>query len=119
MIELTLLKVTHSGEQEARKLIPYIQDCDVFGIEGAICTEREASENERVWQRLLGTDISRSRLQEMPYVSILDEKRRVYTAKVIDYLFRNKRLLWSTERFTEEEAQMVKNICKKSDLLAR
>ena len=50
MIDITLLKVKHSLVSEARKLIPFIQNCDVFGIENAGASEEEADRVERYMQ---------------------------------------------------------------------
>lgn len=64
MLEVTILKVAHgntpstSGEQEARKLIPFVQECNIFGMEFSYMTEKDARAIEMFWTGLLG--ISRS-----------------------------------------------------------
>lgn len=68
---------------------------------------------------MLTKDISRSRFHDISSIPLLDEGRKAYIAKVNDYLFRNKRLLWCVERFTAEEAKVVQGIHEKSDTLAR
>ena len=42
MLTITLLKVTHSGRAEAKKLHPFIESCDVFAPENSYCTLAEA-----------------------------------------------------------------------------
>src|SRR3989344_5312969 len=58
MLEITILKTHHRGEEEARKLLPYIQCCDVFGIESPLCTQQKAEEKEKEWTKILQQDMS-------------------------------------------------------------
>lgn len=58
MLATTVLKVRHEHEHEAKKLLPYIKECDVFAIENAFVTEGQAQEVEKVWEDLLGSGIS-------------------------------------------------------------
>jgi hypothetical protein len=53
MLDLTLLKVKHAGEKEARKLLPYVGLCDAFSPESATLTERDAKLAEEEWRRFL------------------------------------------------------------------
>ena len=49
MLDVTILKVYHSGEAEARKLEPYIAQADVFFLEHSECTEAQARGLEDEW----------------------------------------------------------------------
>lgn len=49
--EMTLLKVYHTGTDEAKKLIPYIQRCGVYSPESAAMTEEMAEEAQNDWEK--------------------------------------------------------------------
>lgn len=59
-IEITILKVSHSGEANAKKLLKYIQTCDVYGYETACSTEKIATDSENDWEDLLLKNPTRS-----------------------------------------------------------
>ena len=42
MLEVTILKVTHSGASEAKKVLDYIKNCDIYAPEVAVLTEQKA-----------------------------------------------------------------------------
>ena len=100
MLEITLLKVNHFGERQARKLLPYIMDCDAFSQEAFGLTEDSATENEKNWRDLIESEISRSRVVST-FCPGEDKHPRVleYLMKVSDYLFRQKRPQFYTERW--------------------
>ena len=65
MLTITLLKVTHSGRAEAKKLHPFIENCDVFAPENAYCSVADAVECERQWQQDLKSGRSRAHMKEV------------------------------------------------------
>ncbi|MBI4451127.1 hypothetical protein HY642_04070 [Candidatus Woesearchaeota archaeon] len=106
MIEIKLLKVDHSGEEEARKLLPYIQSCDVFGPEVAFQAAETAAHTERLWERILQSGCSLTRLKKefMPVQAYTSAgSAGEYLRKLREYTFRNKVRLWHPERFAEPQ----------------
>jgi len=107
MLEVTILKVQHSGTREARKLLPYIQNCDVFGPEDSIVTEKIALDKEKDWEKIIKSDESRFRFIGRTSDKIREiewhPERAEYLLKVYDYLFREQKPLWFPEKCSEEE----------------
>jgi hypothetical protein len=48
-LDITLLKVRHEGKEEARKLFPYIDNCDVFCPEATLCSASWVETYEQEW----------------------------------------------------------------------
>lgn len=120
MLELTILKVCHSGFAEARKLLVYIQACDVFGEENAAEQETIAEFGELEWERVLSSVKSLTAFRALQDKAIYFEQnpgRQAYGKKVREYLFRNKVFLWHAERFSQEESQGLFARLKESDAL--
>jgi len=111
MLEVTILKVEHQGSTEARKLLPYIQQCDVFGPESAFLLETDAAYTEKNWADVIKSDISRT--QFMKYSSDMIGKTEknpgiiAYKLKIYDYLFREKKPIWHPERYSENERKII------------
>ena len=53
MLEVILLKTSHAGINEAKKLERYIEWCDIYSPESAGGTEKEARSQESAWEKLL------------------------------------------------------------------
>ena len=111
MLEITILKVEHQGTEEARKLLPYIQECDVFGPESAFLLEAEAAYDEKNWRDTIKADISRT--QFLKFCSDMIEKTernpgiKAYKLKTYDYLFSEKKSIWHPERYYEDERNSI------------
>ena len=108
MLEVKILKNTHSGTEEARKLREYIQNCHVYSSEWASRTEEECSEFERGWEEILGAHLSRSKFNRLireGWANENDDFRLV----LFDYLFRNQVPLWHAERLPEMESPPLQN----------
>src|SRR3989338_3591492 len=111
MLDITILKTAHGGddcrhaELRARKLIPYIEHCDVFSIESALVTEQTARDIERVWAGVLKSKITRQKFHEGAQYFVKQERNptiRAYTTKAYEYVFRNKRALYCSERCPDD-----------------
>lgn len=119
-LEITLLKVWKEGETEAKKLLPYINNCDVYGAENAMCTEEGAARFDSDWawalknsSRTAMRDVM-SRLFDKYFLKQSPHIKR-YGVKQFDYLFVANRLIWTLERFTPEEAEKLKTMTRESD----
>src|SRR5574341_794999 len=127
MIEITILKVKHVGESEAKKLLQYMQGCDVWGLEEGFSSEETATRMEKEWMSILTSNESRSAfLQRIALNSHKKPaKEKVYLLKKFDYLFREKKPLVILERFSAREAKEAAVLyetaqhtcCKAMDLL--
>ena len=121
MLETTILKVTHAGEEEARKLLPYIQNCHVYAPEAATQTEEGAQTAENIWENILKKDISWSKVKEAHETTYNreDSELRAYRLKENNYLLRQKRKPWYLERFTQQESDLVWQLKDRADLSLR
>ncbi len=103
-LDITILKVSHSGADEAKKLVPYIQQCDVYAPEAAFGTEYGAKFAEREWITALSDDkmyrkamqnlVSRAQSLEC---ELLDQ---AYALKEQVILLRERKPKWHVERFS-------------------
>jgi len=113
MLDITILKTKHSGESEARKILPYVQSSDAFSLEifNPIMTEDKLTFKEEEWAELIGSGTSRSKFSaslDNMFTSFGDPEGPAYLRKVFDYLFRNKTPLYHAERW--KEYQQIKEI---------
>lgn len=112
MLETTLLKVKHAGAEEARKLLPYILNTDVYSVERPACTEEKATNEEQAWENIINAGMSRSafaRLSAHAHKHTPPEQQAYCTIQD-DYLFRSKVPLWGVERFQPTKAQQMKEL---------
>jgi hypothetical protein len=84
MLDVTVLKVEHQGVSEARKLIPYIEGCDIISPEGMAITREFAEKCENSWENLLDSGISRSRFLDSsePRISLATSDQKSYADRV-------------------------------------
>jgi len=117
MLEITILKVVHAGEEEAKKLLPYIKDCHVYALEAAGSTENNAQFAEKSWENTLKAGVSRSKIKEKYELAkdIGDVEIKKYGLKELDYLARQGRKLYFVERFTPEESTVVWQLRAEAD----
>lgn len=111
-LSVSLLKVYHLGMDEARKVLPYTQKCDIFSLESMGMTDDAARTEEAEWLGLIGrNDVSRNLFS----TSLKETKDRTngpnivrYCDTVMEYIFRQKIPIWHTERYaTEREADTI------------
>lgn len=119
MLEVTILKVTHAGREEARKLLPYIKQADVYAPEEAAVTEELAQQYESSWEQVLSSGWSRTR-----FIKATEEKLRLFPPNIKDYilterdyLYQRKVPIWSVERYQRQEAQRLREMKERQDLL--
>src|SRR3989344_6796956 len=106
MLEVTILKVIHNGINEAKKLMPHIQNCHVFAPEAAISTEVDSRKIELLWQKLLKKSREYVQVfQRYKHNQVGLRDKGEYFCTRDDLLYLSKRALWLTERFSNEEAR--------------
>lgn len=121
MLDITILKTAHGGddcrqaELRARKLIPYVENCDVFSIESALVTEKTAKLIENVWAGLLKSkNISRQDFAEGTEYFVKQEQNptiRAYLKKAYEYVFRNRKPLYCAERWPDDtKANIIRDL---------
>jgi hypothetical protein len=90
MLDLTLLKVKHAGEKEARKLLPYVGLCDAFSPESATLTERDAKLAEEEWRRFLKSMSHKRFIRNTTEIQRATNPPLIaeYAIRMGDYLFR-------------------------------
>ncbi|NQV91902.1 hypothetical protein HQ489_05505 [Candidatus Woesearchaeota archaeon] len=117
MLEVKLLKVTHAGKKEARKLIPYIQEADIYSPEHAGSTNEMALAMEHDWQRVLSSGGSRKHFQKVTEFGLqhLPPNQQDYAVSEKVYLFRNEVPIFYLERFTPAEAMKLFGIKQQVD----
>ena len=103
-MKITIVKGVHLGIKNAKLLLPYILETDVYSPENAKGTEEESSAHETFWLNILNSGISRSGFNELSrglYKDVKEEQKK-FLLTVGDYLFRSKIPLWYLERFTKK-----------------
>ena len=104
MIEITIPRVRHSTQEEARKLIQYVVKCDVFSPELAMENEPEAKLYEALWyKQVVSGDITRSKVKKALSASE-DTKQKEYSEAVWGYIAKNRKTIFYSERFDKEAA---------------
>ncbi len=118
MIYVKLLKVVHTEREEARKLIPYIKEADIWCPEYAGLTDDMAKVMEADWEVMIRSTLSRSTFLRKTEegLQFLPPNQRRYVLGQADYLFQNKVLIWYLERFTPEKAATVHSLKAESNL---
>jgi hypothetical protein len=111
MIDITILKVEHRTVKQARKLLPYVQACDVFGIESAGKSEQAAMKIERLWEDVINSNLSRTQFAQWEELRQREARNspeiRDYAAKADEYLFLEKKPMWYFERYSDSERQKL------------
>lgn len=116
MLNVTVLKVKHETEADARKLLRHIQGCDIYSPEHQGGTLKEAIFGEKRWREEF-LKMSRSALlKTLEGMSRADWRpENAYKTKEADYLFRQQKPVVILERFSEEESRYVLQLVEKSD----
>ncbi|HLD79916.1 MAG TPA: hypothetical protein VJA18_05125 [Candidatus Nanoarchaeia archaeon] len=121
MLEITLLKTTHHGMGQVKKLLSYISKANVYSAEGAFLTEESAEALERRWERLLSSGNSQSKSIELVREKSekLSKEVKDYESLEREYLLRNNVLLWLTERFSDRDSAKLKEGIEEEDVYRR
>lgn len=120
MLEVTILKVKHSGHDEARKLLPYLKNCDIYCVEGAALTEKGAEENEKEWEMTLSSKPNRNKFRQnlaSCLKTILKGEEYEYAIKEYEYAYLANLPTFHLERHSQEEANRINALDKESDIL--
>lgn len=111
MLEVTLLKVLHQGVDEARKLLPFIQQTDVFSPEFPGFSERDVETLEKEWEQLISSGISRSEYdreaERFLQLNCFGKLTINYIRTLRSYLFRSKIPLWHLGRLKDEDMKRL------------
>jgi len=101
-LDITILKVAHSGADEAKKLVPYIRQCDVYSPEAAFETKHGAEFAEREWVTAL-TDKNMYGQAMQNLVSLAQSAEMPDGAYALEeqvLLLRERKPKWHVERFS-------------------
>ena len=115
MLEITVYKIMHAHESEARKLIPHIQGSDVFSIEMAALSKQESLQTANSWaETLQDPGMNRTRARQKISQKFNSSKLSSgdseisYWLSVFDYLYRNNVGVWLAEQYeTREEGRAM------------
>jgi len=112
MLEVKILKVKHSGVEEAQKLTPFIQACDIYSPEQAGIPEKTARRMEADHARAIKQNWTRTRYKKFreDVFEKAEGEQQEYFARFYDDLFRARRFIWILERFAEEEVEVVRQL---------
>lgn len=115
MLELKILKVNHSGKDNAKKLIPYIENCDIFGMESGCATKEHAEEIESHWEYMLQTNKSVARLkielEEVKYSDKSIHPDEIEFEKQLDIeLYKFRKPIIVLERFSKLESKFLESL---------
>ena len=112
MLEITIYKVAHSTEREAKKLIHYIRSSNVWAPEHPFQTEERAEVSERNWAKMMKLGLSRTEFNKRLAIEVreADGPQRigyappssVHRLKVHEYMFRNNNMFYSAERWRSD-----------------
>lgn len=108
VLELRILKVVHSTEEQAKKLLPHIQWADIVGIENAYCSESEAVQSENGWLSYLKLSRTRCLKAVRADLAHMSEGEQDYFLKFSDYMYRNQRPIYLIERFPDQAVQELR-----------
>lgn len=128
MLKITKLEVVHLGEEEARKLLPFIKNADVYSPESALATEEKDRVGELGWKKILESKMSRTKFSKLrpviegnnKYVEKWNNKyvekgNNKYAEKELDYLFVNKIPIWFLERGNSERVKILNDLTVASE----
>lgn len=121
MLEIKVLKVIHYGEKEARKLIPHIENTDIYAEENAGATEEMARAHEKNWQWVINSSgwsfdqfvRNREAAQKAQRRGQDDGQYALFQSS---YLFAEKVPIYVVERFSQAEHEKIMASHKLEDL---
>jgi hypothetical protein len=114
MLKVTLLKVRHDGEQDAKKLLDHIKRCDVYAPERLAGRVEQAVPTERMWME----DLKLSRSAFLRKLESLKDGRKSdneFETKQLDYMFRQAKPMVILEKFSGEESEYLLRTFEESD----
>lgn len=114
MLETTILKAAHIFAAPAKKCLPYVQNCDVFGSEHTMVG---AGDDEAVWEQVLRGSRKKFEGFNMFVHKNLHAFERAFGELLMKYAYTERRPKWFIERYTEEESQDLARMFKESNEL--
>ena len=108
-MNITILKGTHETKNDVMKALPYMVACDMFSTENRGCTKERAERTEKEWNETLlhqSRTAVKNRVIELNKGSLFLE----FILAQTDMLYRNKKPIWFTERWTSEGAELIVNL---------
>lgn len=109
MLEVKVLKDMHSTVAEAKKVLPYIKECDILSIELSNTLREDAELYEAAWRTVIRSDMSRMKYQEkmVPIIRQVFCRNPVEfvnnVLKVHEYVFLERKPLWLIEKYSLKE----------------
>lgn len=102
MLDVKILKVHHEGADEAKKLLPHIQQTHVYSPEYPACTTIQAISSENSWNRAIAALARVGQFRD--YV---EGGEGEYVAFQNESLFAQKVPIYLVERFSPDESARV------------
>ena len=111
MLEVEILKVKHKTQEEARKLLPYIQKTDVHSMEAPM-TEESAQFHENDWYKTRSENWSRSMFERVTrYVmKELDPEIFDFCLAERSYTYRQRLPILFLERHTPDNLKKINEL---------
>lgn len=117
MLEIKILKVTHEGAAEAQKLVPFIQECDVFCPEKPACIEEIARKEEIFWQKIFEMNRFNFAMCAKEVHGHLPKLEQDYIITQDMTIFDSKKPILFLERFSKSESMQICEGKEKADKL--
>ncbi|MEM4259310.1 MAG: hypothetical protein QXS38_00920 [Candidatus Pacearchaeota archaeon] len=106
MLEVVIASVWHSSEKEARKLLPFMKQCDVFSYEESFRKEQELENLEKSWQDLLTPNNTLTKFRKVlrQHLSKIyaNPGQLAYILKLLEYGYRDGKILFFAERHNDD-----------------
>ena len=111
MLEVEILKVKHKTQEEARKLLPWIKDTDVYSMESPM-TEDSAKFHEDDWHKILSQNWSRSMFERVTRFKMKEPDPEIfdYDFTSRSYAFRQRRPILFLERHTPDNLKKINEL---------
>ncbi len=103
MLEITLLKVTHAGQENAEKLVPYIERCHAFAPEASGLEKERAVTLEDRWEKTLRQEIEYAQTEQHFASLINSEEIEAFRVRELELLYEHKKPLFFLERYSQED----------------
>lgn len=123
MLEVKILKVTHVGRDEARKLLVHIGNCDVYSPEIAATAKKDAEYFEDAWEKAVSQKMNRTQFQKWLNEEIKKnmntlEEIKDYLTTEYEYIYRAGLPIFCLERHTEENSIKIRELNQSSTRLS-
>ncbi len=107
MLEVTILKVLHSGRENADLLLPYIEKCDIFAPEAGGMPERTAKIDEWWWKGALKKDIDYHEFEARLTNELNSREDNEWGLRLHELLHQYQKPIYYVERFSSADANRI------------